>query len=292
MAAPTFKTAGKTETSSTDNRVRKEVFANVDPVCWIKDYEKEIDVRADGRYYNRYDKAGTQQEGNDPVKYKIYVPAKSNTPIVIEVRFFLISLLNADQEKIIFDKMTKSKMAEKYSGPKGYKMAVKAVCESAIQRLLDNKLSIKITDPACDSRTFKLAFKVAWAESEASCHYKFNVHDTIERESVAGDVVSIALATDRHTHAHEYLHCIGLPDEYSYHKTDEELIRYYQPDALISAAIIGVPDLVPRHKETISILNSDDGTLEPRHGFAAAIEIQKLLKAETGRDMTCEVLKS
>lgn len=293
MAAPKFKTAGKTATSLVENRHRKEIFANVEPVCWIKDYEKEIDVNANGRYHNRYDLTGRLQDENDPVKYKVHIPAKSQTPVVIEVRYFFVSLLTPDQERTVTEKIAAKKMAPKYGGPKGYIVAVKEVCETAIKLMLNGKLLIKISDPDCGERTFKLEFKVTWSESEESCHYRLKVHDTIERENVNGDVVSVALGTDRHTHAHEYLHCIGLPDEYSYHKSENELIRYYQPDGSLSQAIIGVPDLHEPAKESTSILNSSEAeNLEPRHGFPVAYEIQKLWKAETGRDVVCKVLKS
>ncbi len=289
----TYKTAGETEASITANQVRKEVFTNSSPVCWLEDYEKEIEAAAGGGYYLRFDYLGRRNDFEDHVKYKIYVPAKSHTPIVIEVRFFLTSLLNAEQEKTIFEKISKGTLDKtKYGGPKGYINAVKEVCESAVKRLLNGKLSIKIMDGECKDRTFKIEFRVAWVESAAACHYKFNVHNTIQRESVRGDTVSIALATDRQTHAHEYLHCVGLPDEYSYHKTENELIRYYQPDGTLGPPITGVPDEGEPVPETRSILNSDDENLEPRHGFHFAFEIQKIWKTKTGRDIVCEVLKS
>jgi type VI secretion system secreted protein VgrG len=164
---------------------------------------------------------------------------------------------------------------------------VKTACIRGVDTYLNNKLKLKIEDPICGPRTLPITFKIVWVESDE--HYVFRVYGNAQREQVKGDQVYIGLATDDLTHAHEFAHCLGAPDEYSYHDTEDEQVRYYKPDGSLGSVIIGKPADTNSEKPYSSIMN-DATNVEVRHGWYIAIEAASLLSEKIGRKIKCDIL--
>ncbi|MEG1117511.1 MAG: DUF2345 domain-containing protein, partial [Janthinobacterium sp.] len=91
---PKYKPAGDSSTTPVDNKRRKEVLVKL-PACWIEDYEKEIAGPSYGRYAQPYQHDGTPHKYKDRIWFKLYVPAKTDRPVVVEVRFKAITVLDA-----------------------------------------------------------------------------------------------------------------------------------------------------------------------------------------------------
>src|SRR6185436_14436706 len=125
--------------------------------------------------------------------FKIYAPVKTATDITVEVRF-----------KVEKDGVTDADVT-----------SAKTKLETGVSTNWNNKFKLVAKDPECPSKTFKIVFKAVWVDSGE--HYTIKVHTTYPREGVTGTVMDVSKTTDAWTYAHEFGHCFGLPDEYSYH---------------------------------------------------------------------------
>jgi type VI secretion system secreted protein VgrG len=270
----TWSPAGSSSTTPTDDKKRKEVPVPL-PVCWIDDYEKEVSVNPTGRYSESYNAAGVSNNLNvGQRKFKILVPLKSSPTITVEVRFKLVSQLTLT-----------GTAAEKSAAKTVAFDKAKANLEKGITANWNSSFKLEVDDPTCGKKTFDISFKAVWVTS--SEHYVLNAHRTYPREGVTGTVVDVSSTTTDWVYAHEFGHCFGLPDEYSY-SPDTETVKYYKPDGSLSDPITA-PPIATSADATIMAAYRSVKKL-PRHAWSIAIEVRSLLIEKIGRAIKCDII--
>lgn len=236
-----------------------------DKKCWVDDYEKEISVTS-ARYSESYKKDGTSHNYSFPISYKIYAPVKTGKEITVEIRF------KAEKQADVTD---------------GDVAKAKTKLEKGVKTYWDNTFTLEADDPECGKKSFKVRYKVVWADSGQ--HYTIKIHKTFPREGVTGNVMDVSKTTSDWTYAHEVAHCFGLPDEYSY-TTDTETVKYIKPDGTFDAAISAPPDGKSKTAPDATIMSAVNNTkVLKRHGWHTAIETQDLLTANLGRKIKCSI---
>lgn len=236
--------------------------------CWADDYDKEISVSPFGRYNESYKRDGTAHNYIRPVKYKIYVPTKTSTKITVEVRIKVEAQTGVSSADIA---------------------TAKTNLENGVNTHWNGKFSLKAEDPeaACGSKNFNVEYKVVWIAFGQ--HYTMKVHSIYAREGVNGDIINVAKTTTAWTYAHEFAHCVGLPDEYSY-TADNETVKYYKPDGSLGLAITAPPEGKPKTAADATIMSAVNNTKTlKRHCWNIAIEAQELLRAKIRRNIVCTI---
>lgn len=287
-AGPQFKAAGTSTTTPIEIKGRKEVKVKL-PACWIEDYEKEIAGPSYGRYSQPLQADGTPHSYSDTIWFKLYVPVKSNQPVVVEVRIKCITVLDAVGEAL--EEQDKGTPAAEKRAQQRAKVVelVKQNAERGITNQWNNKFKIEINDPQCGTKVLPVVYKPVWVESGE--HYTMKVHKKFDREQVTGNVVDVSLGTTDWTHAHEFGHCCGLPDEYSYTDGVDETVKYFKPDGTLGEAIFAPFDGKDANAADATIMGAYSCTIvKPRHAWNIAIEVQELLRAKIGRKITCDIL--
>ncbi|SEN06378.1 type VI secretion system secreted protein VgrG [Duganella sp. CF517] len=166
---------------------------------------------------------------------------------------------------------------------------VKQNAERGITSHWNNKFKIEIKDPQCGTKVLPIVYKPVYVESGE--HYVLKVHKKSDREQVFENVVDVSLGTTDWTHAHEFGHCCGLPDEYSYTDGVDETVKYYKPDGTLSEAISAPFDGKDPKAADATIMAAYGCTIvKPRHAWNIAIEVQELLRAKIGRKITCDII--
>ena len=224
-------------------------------VCWNKDYEKEISVNSRGRYFERYKPDSSSYTSVYSKKFKIYIPLKTGIQASVEIRI----------------------KAEAQSGVSAADVtAAKSNMQSSLSHW-NGKFNLQITHPDtanCPVKSLPIKFKVVWVTSNE--HYTMKVHSTYPREGVSGSVINVSKTTIVWTYAHEFGHCFGLPDEYSY-STGTDTVKYYQPDGTLDTAI-NAPPSKPSSDTSSSIMSTHSNTkIAQRHGWFFAIEAKDLI---------------
>lgn len=116
------------------------------------------------------------------------------------------------------------------------------------------------------------------------------VHSSYPREGVTGFVIDVSKITSAWIYAHEFGHCVGVPDEYSY-TPDNETVRYYKPDGTLDSTVISAPPNKPPTDTTATIMSTfGNTTVLPRHAWSVAREVQELLTSKIGRPIECNVI--
>jgi hypothetical protein len=234
--------------------------------CWTDDFEKEISVESYGRYFKQFKADGTQINFSFPKKYKIYAPVKTGSKVTVEVRF------KADPQSGVDDAAT---------------TAAKTKLEAGVKTYWDGFFTLEANDPECGKKTFGVAYRVAWVTSGQD--FTLKIHDTYPREGVTGAVLDVSKSTSDWTYAHEFAHCVGLPDEYSY-AADTQTVKYVKPDGTLDAGVSAPPNGKAKTAADATIMSAVDNTTRlPRHGWNIAIEVQELLTAKLGRKITCSI---
>jgi type VI secretion system secreted protein VgrG len=169
-------------------------------------------------------------------------------------------------------------------------VSLKSCAERGIYSQWNGKFQIEMHDPMCGKRTLPITYRVNWVESGE--HFTMYVHANELRENVSAGEIHIWVNSDEFVYAHEFGHCIGLPDEYS---TQEDLtdttIRYVKPDGTTDQAIHGAAGgkLASAPDATVmSTLNCNK--TYPRHAWNIAIEVKDLLTEKTGRKVKCRII--
>lgn len=288
MGTSKFVKVESSVTSPRDDTRRKEVRIVVPPHCWLHDLDCEIREQ-DETYATRYKMDGSRAAMENPIHFALQVKTSPVAVIKLTVRFAgVIGLSEADQ--ILYDAIapTDPKYAvTRERAAKRIELVTKNFF-SAVNSTWNNRFKVEIADPECGVRIIPIAYEAV--RDETNPHYTIHAYGTYDREAVSENDVFLSLQTTKEVHVHEFAHCIGLPDEYSYSKTGErELIQYVKPDGSNDTPRVGRPtgDNSPETKILMS-----DGTpkFEERHGWPVAIELQKILSKETGRKITCRIL--
>ncbi|MET3133013.1 hypothetical protein AAKU55_003295 [Oxalobacteraceae bacterium GrIS 1.11] len=274
MAEPKFKLAGNSITSTIENKNRKEVLINA-PACWLEDYEEEISRSLNKRYSERYDLKGNSIEYTLIIQYKIYIPLKTNSKIIVEVRF------KAEGELIMNKIPMVVVSAEKVS-------AAKNALERGINNYWNNQYTLEIIDPICGKKNLDIHYQVIWVETGE--HYKLSIADTSLREGVSLKLMSASSTTTEFTFAHEFAHCLGIPDEYSTAEEDRTL-RYYKPDGTLDISIDAPVDGKSITDPGATIMSATDCPIRlKRHAWNIAIEAQDVLTKKIGRKIKCNII--
>lgn len=236
------------------------------PDCWSDDYEKDISVNSYGRYFKKYKADGTEYSYNFSKKYKILVPVKTGNKITVEVKF-----LAKPQTGVSVADAT----------------AAKTKLENGVKTNWNGKFTLEANDPECGKKTFSVVYKIVWVTSGQD--YTINIHNTYPREGLSGKVMNVSKSTSDWIYAHEFAHCVGLPDEYSY-SADTETVRYCKPDGTLGAAISAPPGGKSKTAADATIMAAHGNTKTlKRHAWNVAIEVQELLTAKLGRDIKCTI---
>lgn len=239
--------------------------------CWEGDYEKDISVNSYGRYFKKFKFDGTPYNYNFQKKYKIYAPVKTGSEITVEVRF-KIEVQPAVIKKIKVENRAKKKLSK------------------AVNKNWNGKFTLEADDSeclVCGKKTFKIKYKISWVNSGQD--YTIKIHNIFAREGVSGNVMNVSKSTKPWTYAHEFAHCIGLPDEYSY-TNKRESVQYIKPDRSPTLAISAPPGGKPKNGAGATIMSAVGNTkVEKRHGWNIAIEVQDLLKSKLGREIKCKI---
>lgn len=240
-----------------------------DKKCWVDDYEKEILQQSYGRYCHKYKPDGTEYAVADlPVlkfRGKIYAPVKTGDKITVEVRF---------------------KTAKAGAATDADVTAAKTKLENGVNTHWNNKFTLEADDPECGKKSFKIVYKIVWVN--AGENYILQVHDAFPREGEGNGTVDVSRSTTEWIYAHEFGHCVGLPDEYS-SKGGQESVKYIKPDGSLDGKVTA-PPYKPKTDGDATIMSSlDSTTVLKRHAWNVAIETQELLTAKLGRKIKCTI---
>jgi type VI secretion system secreted protein VgrG len=267
-----FRAAGSSATSPIDQTRRKEIRIRA-PACWVGDHEVEINTSTDV-YRKVYDRTGTEYSLNVNAKYKIYIPLKSQTDVIVEVRFrckFEPAPLTTERQVAAEAKIR----------------AAQKVMADGITAYWNQKFKLRIVDPLCGERILAIRYTPVWVSSNE--HYILQLQETHPREMVSGDYLEVGTTTDEWTYAHEFAHCVGVPDEYSYSQ-DTETIRFIKPDGSLDEPKILMPDGQGRPEADRTIMSDERGHARHYHAWNIAIEVRKILQARLSRPITCDII--
>lgn len=237
--------------------------------CWSEDAEKSISVNSYGRYFKKYKNDGSEYSYNFTKKYKLKAPVKSGNKVTVEVKF----------------------KAEPQAGVNAEAAAAaKQKLESGVNTHWNGKFTLKIEDTECTEcpvKNMSIEYKIVWVESGQD--FTIKIHDTYPREGLSGYVMDVSKNTSDWVYAHEFAHCVGLPDEYSY-STSAETVKYIKPDGTLDAAV-SAPTFKASGDADATIMSSHGNTTtKKRHGWNIAIETQELLTSKLGRKIKCSII--
>lgn len=240
-----------------------------DPQCWVQDYRKHISENAEGRYYQTYDSTGRKVSKPYYVKFHVEIPALRGGDIVVTVKMLVIRQAGVDAE---------------------HAQTARERMDAGVDTYWNRRYILEVEDPLCGVRVFPLRYRVEWVAHGQDCVVA--LHGVLDRENVDASVLNASTATDEFTYAHEFAHCIGIPDEYGYIVDSDYFVHYFRPDGTADAAVIQAGEPREVDDPLATLLSGYEAfryEAVPRHAWNVAREVQELLRDETGREIACEI---
>lgn len=153
-----------------------------------------------------------------------------------------------------------------------------------------NRFNMKIVDPVCGEKTLPIRFRLLWSpdDTATAAPFSVNLYKTYPRAGVTGWIVDIGYDSDvtpdsAWVLAHEYGHTVCLKDEYFYSGITTATVVYKKAD--------GGSDRIALEPSAGNIMfRHADTTYLKRFYYFTAIEAQELLRRQSGRNVTCEVV--
>jgi type VI secretion system secreted protein VgrG len=277
-----------------DEQEEDETFVSTlsNPVCWIEDYETEISAQSYGRYYIASNLQGGKKGYQHKIssRYKLYIPARSGTDLIVEVR---CAAEHVDSKS---GKTTSEKNA-KLTYSESRLESAKAEFVKAVEMTWNHQFSMLISDPECGVKKIPIKYRIIWVDPEQKndeIHYTVYFHDSEIHEHVGQNYVDLNYSTTKETFAHEFIHLLGVPDEYGKPKGSASLVQYYQPDGKLAPNMVVFSKGFKKQEndERWNIMSSNDSLkTEIRHAWNIAIETQGLLTNKTGRQIECSIVR-
>lgn len=235
-------------------------------LCWLNDHNCQVLEYSDGRYFEISDVDGAL-EFDLVASFRINVPLRSGGDIVVTAKIKIVKQGRVSNKDV----------------------------ETAKERLLygvnmgiNNKFSLQITDGPCGTRTFPIRYVVEFVTSGED--YVMRLHGRYPRPKVSGNTIYVSVKTDSWVHLHEFMHALGLPDEYMDSDQGERTVKFFQPNQTLSSEVV-VTRTSRDASDPDATLMSDHHNivLKPRHAWNIGLEVQELLNREIGREVSCTV---
>ncbi len=285
-----FQDAGETATSTLEYLTRKEIFASGAKVCWLEDYSKEVDLFYHGVYCNTYTEGKVIKNfSHSNCAYQLHLPFKTGTDAIVEVRLGIDTQASHGHQLQEERFPTREDVAPRIAR----RVKLETLFVKAVNLVWNNKFKLKIVDEVCGEKILDIKFVPVWVKGGE--HFKVVIHDKIDddREYVSGKGVHLKWDSDAYAMAHEFSHCLGVPDEYVQEKNGNGFVRYYRPDTSASPYIAISHEGHTRGEPLATHMSAENSdVLHLHHAWFVAIEAQQLLRAKIREEITCEILSA
>lgn len=282
-----FKNVSSSLTTTVDNRQRKIVEVSKAPSCWHQQIAREILDLLPGTYYRRYDSHGNPDDRATGAAYVIAIKLTGSPFVKVHLRFNAEPGFTGAEEHFATLSKDDPMYAITREAAAGRVQEVLNKFLVVVNKTWNKRFNIEITDPACGVKVMPIIYDVI--HSQDGPHYTIKAYKTFKRERVDRLYVHLSQKSLDTTHVHEFGHCIGLPDEYSHSDEHAEMIRYKKPDGTLDQPIIGILEGTKTpHSNELMIRGTPK--FHERHAWNIAIETQRILSSETGRQIKCRIL--